>query len=678
MRGRVAHLAEVCLSGRLVNGVLLKSGAELLRRGLAALLLIAMLGLTLKLAGKGVGPPAFEAADAASTFPAPALSNEAARSAFLTKYSGEEVLLARVFDRYRHTAFRVDEQAGLRGLKLLDRLDLDAIYLLERHPEEFERLALSLDEDAAADLLLHWRTYFGLKLSDDVDRAHLIEDIARLPKRHRRWAAKYPQSLPFILADGERMCDMLIRNEDNLAALADALLMLDFVSLKDGPGSLRKALDALDRFPTLALEAFRKRGPEGLALVVSYGELFKAIGSSLALDDALILVQVNCEYVNELLRSRTVSQVAAQLRHIHALGLSEAVGSSINGLRLAVEYGAEGEAALASAGGDAADVAYDDFEDVELRRQAVRALAQHGVMAASMLSKYANDSEFQTILRRHGPKVIPPIARSDVAPNVLLMLQQKPRKSLTESLAEQVISWSGDNGQATIRTIARDGLGRVAELNDTDLQFYQFLPFYDLLHLGKVVVDGHSPTSGEMAWAAIDAAFVVWDVLTLAGAQPEATVAGEALRGEVKSATRQAAESSGRALVDRAKVAAAGSLTNEGTKMGAAAGQRFARWWTVRTAGGLYQLLRQTPQALGKMSFEQVTNLAAPAFRRAGLKLSSWVPLRFFKNGASVVLKIPAERWVKYVGVNVAQAGVGVLAMHKMEEYLASRRGASP
>lgn len=593
----------------------------------------------------------------------------------LRAHPSETDLVRRVVDRYEQTATAVNEAAGLRGLRLLDRLDLEAIYLLENHPQEFQTLADTLSDDAAADLLLHWREYFGLIRADDTDRARLISDIARLSEPNRRLAAQHPQALPLILAAFEETAALMRRLGSDRQARDEALQILDFVNLDKGRESLTRAIATIDAYPGLARDAFRLRGPEGFALVVLYGELLDGLGASMPLLDALIVLQVNSDDVDTLMQSRRATELSAHLRHVGAAGITPAVGSSIHGLRLSIDYGADGDRALATAGGDAADVVYDSYSDPALRRQAVRALGRYGTMAAAMLVKYADDADFQAILARDGAEIIPPIARADASPEALRRLQQKSQKSFTESLAETVLAWSGENGQATIRTIRSDGLARVAEINSTDVQFYQFLPLYDLLHLGKVMSVGHAPTSGELAWAAIDAAFVVWDVASLSAAQPAATAAGEAVRGELKSTARQVVKSGGREAAESALESTLPVASREGFHVASSAANRGARWWAVRTAGGMFSVLRHAPEALSKMSLEQVTRSAAPLWTKAGLRISIWAPMRFMKQGTSVIVRIPTERWAKYVGVNVAQAGLGVVAMHKMEEYLTSKRG---
>ena len=55
-----------------------------------------------------------------------------------------------------------------------------------------------------------------------------------------------------------------------------------------------------------------------------------------------------------------------------------------------------------------------------LRGQAVAALAEHGPMALAMLSKYAEDKDFQKILAQYGPRVIPAIAQADPARGTLV------------------------------------------------------------------------------------------------------------------------------------------------------------------------------------------------------------------------------------------------------------------
>jgi hypothetical protein len=637
-----------------------------MKRLLAALVLVAALAVLVKVLGK---PPRAEvdastlASKDAEVVSVGADTQAAAELALRAKYPDEAELLDRVLPRYRQTALAVEASDGLRGLRLLEKLDLEAIYLFERHPAEFRRLASSLGDDAAAEVLVHWREYFGLKRADDIDRARLIDEVARLSPSKQRIAARYPQALPLLLAEPEGVAALIRRLEAEPKDLADALAVLDLVSLEHGPDDLRRALRTLEHHRALALDAVRVQGPEGFALVALYGPVLEALGSdALPLDAALIVLRVNSDYADTFLRTRTPEALAGHLRHVGALGLVEAVGGSPHGLRLAVEFGDEGDRALEQAGGDAADVVYEDFDDSFLRRRAVEALGRFGPMAAAMLAKYATDADFQVILRRDGAAVIPPLARADVAPEVLLMLQRKPRKGWTEGLAEQVLALSGESGQATIRLIKHDGLARAAELENTDVAFYQFLPLYDLLHMGGVLARGHAPTGGEMAWAALDGAFVVWDVLTLSAAQPGAAAAGEAARGEVKATARQVARSAGRELVEQA---AQGAMTTGG---------RLARWWAVRQAGGTFRLLRRLPEALDKMSLHQVSKMAAPLCRKAGLRLSTWAPRRLVRDGRMVLLSIPPGRWVKYVGINVAQAGVGVVAMHKMEEYLGSRR----
>ena len=71
------------------------------------------------------------------------------------------------------------------GLVLLDKLDMEALFLYEKYPDEFHRLREMLGTDAAADVLLHWREYFGLKRGDETDRGILIAEFSRLDPAQR-------------------------------------------------------------------------------------------------------------------------------------------------------------------------------------------------------------------------------------------------------------------------------------------------------------------------------------------------------------------------------------------------------------------------------------------------------------------------------------------------------------
>jgi hypothetical protein len=663
-----------------------------MKRTIALAVLIAALGVLVKLTIKPVGQ-----GDRASVVPAPAAAIPSPAGRFETevgpkttltaKYAADPAhireLVERVAERFGRNAQAIEQTDGLRGLVLLDRLDLEAVFLYEKHPIEFRRLRDFLGGDAAADVLLHWREYFGLKRADDTDRGILIAEIASLTPAQQRIAARHPNVLPLILADPVAVTQFIERMAGDEKSLADMLAVLCFVSLERGSSDLRSALRTFDHHGPLALEAFRRHGIEGFAVVSLYGPVLEAIGNALPLDLSLILLRVNADYIDELLRTHRPENVAGHLRHVAATGLTEGAGGSPNALRLMVEYGGPGERALRKAGPDAADVVYGDFNEGGLRRQAVAALAMHGSMALAMLDKYAPDPDFREVLRAGGAAVIPPIAQADAGPEMLTYLGAKSRRSFTESLALAALFASGDNGQATIRTIKNDGLERVAQLNRSEIQFYQFLPLYDVIHLGNVMRRGYSPTTSEMTWALVDGCFVIADVLSLAAVQPEGAIAAESLRTEIKAAAREGARSAGRELVETgvesggksvARHETATGLEHAGTAGSASLSRRWARWWTVRSAGGVYQVMRQVPDALPRLSLAQVTEMAGPLAAKAGMRLSTWKPIRLLKDGTEVMLNIPPQRGLKYLSAQAIQAGVGVVGFQKMEEHLASRR----
>jgi hypothetical protein len=643
-----------------------------MKRAIAVVALLTALGALFKLALKHP-PSSVEDRGHEASFAAEADPEISLRA----RYSdpGDRALVERTLSRYKQTAVAIERTDGLRGLVLLDKLDLEAVYLYEKHRDDFHRLRDSLADSAAAEILLHWREYFGLKRADDVDRSRLIAEVSRLSTAQRRVASRHPGALPLLLTDPAGITELVERWSGDPKDLNDLLVLLDFISLEKGAADLRAALRAIEDRGPLALQAFRLQGPDGFALVCLYGPVLDALGSALPTQQALILLRVNTDDVDDLLRTYRPETVASYLRHVAAAGLTEAVGSSPHGLRLLVEYSSRGEQALRQAGPDAADVVYDDYSDPTLRNQAVEALAEHGSMALTVLDKYATDPDFREILRHHGGAVIPPIAQTDAGPETLRLLRDKSKRSFTESVALSVLVLSGDNGQSTIRTIKQDGLERVAALTSSDVAFYQFLPLYDLMHLGNVLRKGYSPTTGEMTWALIDGCFVVADALSLAAVQPEGAVAAEAARAEVKVATREAVKALGREVVEEGTSSVAKSAVRTSAAAGAelAAG-RLSKWWAVRTAGGTYNVLRRLPQALPRLTISELSEVARPLCAKAGLRLSTWSPVRLLKDGREFILRIPPDRGLKYLAAQAASAGVGVTGFRKMEEHLASRR----
>jgi len=646
--------------------------SKAMRQALALVCLIGGISVFIKLATKQSKPNLSvptATADATDSF-------QARKQQVLTKYkdSQDAALVARVLDKYAQTAVNLERTDGLRGLKLLDTLDLEAVYLYEKHPREFRRLCELVDDKAAARILLTWRDYLGLKRADDTDRALWIAELERLTPSQRAVVEATPEILPLVMAEPEAVMNLVERLSSDPNDLRDALVALQIISLKEGPRSLRKMIDSIEKHPKWALEAFRRRGPEGLLVVSLFGDVLESLNKEELLDDALIALHVSADDATEHLRTHSSESLAGHLRHLSAAGILTKIADHPNALKLTLEFGPRGEAAIKAAGADAAEVVYIDYSDRQLRQQAVEALADHGLTAAVMLEKYAPDTEFREILRQHGSAIIPPVAQSDLNPELVAKLRDKTDRTTTESLALGVMSLSGDSGQATIHTIYTDGLQRAVQLQRTDVSTVEFLPLYDLTHLANVLRQGYRPTSGEWTWALMDGAFVVADVLSLAAVQPEAAAAAEAARGQVKNISKTAARESAEALTESALRAG----TAAGDQVASATARHAGHWWAVKSAGGLGRVLKQMPAALNRMTLGQVEEMVRPLARKAGMSLSRFEPLRFLKDGRELLMRVPPERGLKYLAIEGGQASVGLAAYWKMEEHLASRRaGAS-
>src|SRR3954470_8629296 len=194
-----------------------------MKRTFAVVVLLAALGVLMKLAVKeGPVPDRPRSRPVATggrdeSDPAPAL---------VAKYPEDRDLVDRTLARYRQTAVAVERTDGLRGLALLDRLDPEAVYLYEKPPEDLRRLRDTLTDDAAAEVLLHWREYFGLKRADDIDRGRLIAEIGRLSASQRRVAAAHPEALPLLLADPPGVTEFVERWAGDPGDLNDLLTLL--------------------------------------------------------------------------------------------------------------------------------------------------------------------------------------------------------------------------------------------------------------------------------------------------------------------------------------------------------------------------------------------------------------------------------------------------------------------
>ena len=176
-----------------------------MKRTFAVVALLASLGVLIKLATKPIGPD--RDADAPvdgdrprrsagmprhPLRPGPIRARVPCWRKYRTASPQVREMVARLAERFGRNAEAIDRTDGERGLVLLDRLDMEAIFLYEKYPAEFHRLRDVLGADAAADVLLHWREYFGLKRADETDRGILIAEIAGLTPSQRRVAARYP------------------------------------------------------------------------------------------------------------------------------------------------------------------------------------------------------------------------------------------------------------------------------------------------------------------------------------------------------------------------------------------------------------------------------------------------------------------------------------------------------
>ena len=207
-------------------------------------------------------------------------------------------------------------------------------------------------------------------------------------------------------------------------------------------------------------------------------------GPRFPLDQSLIVLGVNSDYVDELLRTHRPETVASHLSHVAAKGLVQRWGSPM---------GCGWSSSLATAGAGAGVGGLDGptsslaTSPIPPAEPGGRRPGRHGSMALVILDKYATDPDFREILRVHGAGGHPANRSGRRRPGSAYPAPTKERRSFTESLAKLALLASGDNGQAVIRTIKKDGLERVAYLNHGEIQFYQFLPLYDVLHLGNVL-----------------------------------------------------------------------------------------------------------------------------------------------------------------------------------------------
>src|SRR5947209_7556633 len=98
-----------------------------MKRTFAAVVLLAALGILLKLALKEGSQPGNRPLEVVGTAPGtPTIDPEVA---LLARYPADRDLVRRVYGEFRQNALSIERTDGLRGLKLLDALGVEAVYL---------------------------------------------------------------------------------------------------------------------------------------------------------------------------------------------------------------------------------------------------------------------------------------------------------------------------------------------------------------------------------------------------------------------------------------------------------------------------------------------------------------------------------------------------------------------
>jgi hypothetical protein len=573
-------------------------------------------------------------------------------AALLNRYPDTRDFVARVIGTFGHNARRIEATEGIEGLRLLDEMGDIAVCLHEERPDEFHRLAQLAASDAdAVKLVGAWRLVFDPAQYQQEVTARLAMELSKLSGPARRLAERTPEALPFLLTDSRSVTELLDRFGPA------ALEPLAFVDLSDGGRSLRRASTVIEQYGALALEANERLGPAGFLLIERYGALVDAIQGELGLPRALTIVAAASDDLYILSRVYRTRTIADAILHLHSRGLLDIAAGAPHALRLAVEFGSDGERVLQLAGPHAAHVVYETYLEGRCRNSVVQAIAQGGLPAAAAAEKQGVTQEFRTIVERDGAGAILAVASAVSAEETRQFLAAKEKRSWTESLALTALRMAGDSSDKTIRMIDRDGLDRVENLANGSVKLYQFFPLYDLSHLAAIATQGYLPTRGEFVWAGMDAALVAVDVVSLLSLQPEGVAASEATRTGVHSATRVGVQTGSHAMEQVAETVSHRAL--------ASATRQFSRSTTEQ--------LGERAATLGTQAAESASmELAQSLARRSSIRLVRWdsATRRLLLGHLS---GLPSSRLTKYVAANAGQAAVGLVAVRKMEEYLEGR-----
>jgi hypothetical protein len=653
----------------------------------------------------------------------PNLNADTAAKQIIARYPEHSTVVARVLREYYLNGFEMETSHGLNGLIALDVLGTDALFLNQRHPVLFEKTLGLGDPESVRAVFSCWRPLVDVEGVKSMRVRRWLQTLASLERHPMRVLATHPKALPAIAVAPEDVSTLL---DGEPVIKAEPFLYIDYS--RDPKGQVTRLLTGLRQAGRLSDDFTEIGGFPGLMLYCAYSPLLDILVPKLGLLSGYAIVQANAADLSELQDSYAVDEIARALlpyssSNQRSLAVRDALARSSFGIRLLLEFGQDGADCLAATGPYGVDLLYTAYgESRELRRSVVRILVEGKLAAWDALQRYATNPKFREILLEdYAVAAVLQIERADQLAMWRSQYEMRPQNERTkfDSVVNILTGWN-NTGEGEIDMIHERG----AEYVNEELSVVELAPGYDVVRLVKLLGTGKIPTSAEWAWAAVDATFLVVDVVEIGGAvflvfatpgvpDEAAVIALMAAQNAARANAKAVCRGGGRVLVQSVRRQLASEIREElvkivvkegpytileiaiaAARLGAdkagraiseidlqAEAHRIARdipkqtyFWALRSmAGGTLQResgARLLRSALQSSRLEDVAELMRPSLRFLGLRLVRSGPRSVGGRVIPWTQLVPEGAICRAVEEELVQKSAGSLAISQLNDVL--------
>ena len=494
--------------------------------------------------------------------------NDDAHSYFQSLVFSDENIRS-LADNYGYTAQNIVKENGPAGAAVLLAFGKQGVAVMREHPDTFKKIAERFNGPTAAAFLIAYGNdiRFLVKQGGLFD---LLDRIERLEEKSKQLAVQHPGMFPFLLMAERETREAFTRNPDSCLACFPA------VDLSKGPDSIREVAKMLAEMKLGTSRWIEVRGLDGLLLAKTFPSLLEREElrqSPLPLPIFLQILSTNQNDLEDMLARKATSP--------------EDIWRALKALKDADDmlprrsedwqiWEEDDPRFMKAYREDFLNLAARDPHTIrfvlEKGSEYLKLIEKHWPSGACYLPSLLYDAyggatpEYQP-LYDHTWEAIVRSQKNENEPVVLytlirmadsdMFIPDDPEASgwfrhLLWSLDHRVVLYVADRGdEHGLSKLRERGIDELNAWTEPTSMAVEMIPGYDASRLIWVLSKGYVPTTGEVAFAAIDGGFLIWDAVTL-GSGTVLSVAGrKAAKAGGKKGVQILVEDAGPARVFR-------------------------------------------------------------------------------------------------------------------------------